>query len=515
MPVTPEQLKRFSTLFTGYTKLYGTYDVRTTQDNGKRVGKALTIPGPISDAVWRDHLEGTGLGIGIIMLREDDTCRFGVIDVDDYHVDHGRLCKSIQRAELPLVVCRSKSGGAHLYVFTSEDVPAVTMRERLTEWTAVLGLSDKTEQFPKQVSRATGAEIGNWINIPYFDAERGVRFALKDGRSLMLYEFLEYAEASAVPLRYMTLPTNKTLGEGDLFFQAPPCLELIHIQGGFSEGSRNDGMLNIGIYLKKRYPDDWLKRMDEYNREMANLPAAEIVTVNKSLARKEYHYTCKRDPIKAVCQRRLCLSREYGVGQAGTASITVEILALTRYDYPAPDPPMWAFEINGKRVMVDNDTFYSKDLLNRAVMGQANCVPIHMAAPKWLEHLNTLIQGADIIPMPEDAGPSGQLWERIKIFLGQGVDAIAKEEVLTGKVYREDGITYFRSMDLFQYLEARRIRYGSEQRVWQLLREKGAKRVQWQWQKGSHQTANVWSLKFEKAQDTSEFNQLPETVEEF
>ena len=504
--VTDNQIARFANLYRGYAFAYGQYEVPKgpVQPGIKNKGKAWTVgdvsnPRPITNAVWRDHLDGTGPGLGIIMLCEDDTCWFAVIDVDDYTVDHVKLCGQIARLNLPLVACRTKSGGAHLYVFFSEAIPAVLVRDRLDEWRAALGLSPKTETFPKQIGRA-GDEVGNWINIPYQKAEQTMRYGFTpDGKSCELECFLDLAEKTRVAPEYMGKPYFNPMAEDDFFFEGPPCLQAIHSQGGFVEGTRNEGMFSVGVYLIKRYGDSWAARMDEYNQQMAKLPSVEIAGLIKNLEKKKekYFYACKRPPLNAVCQRRACLAREYGVGDSGTASAKVEILSVIRYDHPAPDPPLWSFEINGRRVMVDNDTFYSRDLLNKAIMAQAGCVPLHMPPARWLRQLNELVQGADITPMPEDASPTGQLWERVEMYLQQGVNAMSKEEVLTGKVYREDGQAYFRSVDLFSYLEARRVKFKSEQAVWQLLRKHGAEKTVWSFGKKPNVVGcNVWGMPY-------------------
>ncbi len=196
----------------------------------------------------------------------------------------------------------------------------------------------------------------------------------------------------------------------------------------------------------------------------------------------------------------------------------MEILGVIRYDHPAPDPPVWSFEINTRRVKVDNDTFYSRDALNRACMAQAGCVPLHMAPSKWLKQLNELVQSAEVVPMPEDASPTGQLWERIEMFLQQGVNALSREEVLTGKVYREDGKAFFRGVDLFTYLEARRVKYQSEQMVWQLLHARGASKTVWSFGKKPNVTAaNVWSMPYTAVIETNDDGASPSftRMEEF
>ena len=46
----------------------------------------------------------------------------------------------------------------------------------------------------------------------------------------------------------------------------PPCLVTL-LSEGVGEGIRNETMYNLGVYLKKRYPegDLWKKKMNHYN----------------------------------------------------------------------------------------------------------------------------------------------------------------------------------------------------------------------------------------------------------
>jgi hypothetical protein len=54
-------------------------------------------------------------------------------------LDHAGLVKKIKSLELPLVVCRSKSGGAHVFLFTKEPIAAARMQEYLKASAALLG----------------------------------------------------------------------------------------------------------------------------------------------------------------------------------------------------------------------------------------------------------------------------------------------------------------------------------------------------------------------------------------
>jgi hypothetical protein len=487
MPTTKDTLERFAALFDGYTKAHGEYGTQYKVDpeTGKHKSWAKTTYEPLERKQWSEHLQGDGPGLGIIMLRDDDTCLFGAIDYDVRTVDHVKLEKQIEALKLPLVVCRSKSGGAHLYIFIETPVVAEILRQRLEEWKAALGIATyvdekglvrETETFPKQSTRAGDADPGNWINIPYQNARASVRFAIRNGIRLSLEEFLDYAESRQVSAEYLDSPYfSPIVKDDDLFYEGPPCLITIQQQGGFANGTKSDGLMAVGVYLKKRFPEEWQSKFDDYAGSMCqeHVPQEDLNALKHSIASKNYSYRCKLSPINSHCQKRLCLQRHYGVGDSTTTNGN-QFLGVTCYEYKAPDPPMWAFEISGKRVMVDNDTFYNRDALNRAIMAHKLSPPLMMPQGRWLKMLGELVKGADSILMPDDAGPSGQIWERICTFLEHGVNAMAKEEVLTGKILKINGFAYFRSADLFDYFKQHGTRFKSEQVIWQMLREHGA-----------------------------------------
>jgi hypothetical protein len=489
MAVSRTDAERFASLFAGYNLAYGTYAIRGSSQDGKAIGKAQTLRGEPTIEIYQQHLDGRGAGLGVIMLREDNTVFFGAIDYDNKTMDHAKAEARIRELDLPLVLCRSKSGGGHFYCFTSEPVPAYTMRDRLGEWASVLGMAVTTEQFPKQTSRYSEADIGNWINLPYFDAENTNRYAFALGSKLPLQGFLDLAESKRQTLEQMQ---TATVGETALFDEGPPCLQTIESQGGFVEGTKKDGMFNVGVYLKKAHSDDWAVRLDAYNTVMANLKSDEIQGLVRQLSKKEYSFKCKSPPINACCNRRVCRTRLHGVGQTDSEeSRGYSIGALTRYESPNGDEPLFAMEVNGKRVLITTAQLYSRDEFNRACISQANVIPVHMTPARWLRTLNDLLPTADLVPLPEDASPLGQLWEYIEMFLTQQVMAVEKEKVILGQPFRDGDRTYFRSIDLFKYLDGRRIQYKSPQMVYDFLKRKGGEKTFWN---VGGKGINVWYL---------------------
>src|SRR5665213_2054700 len=162
-----ELAARFHATFAGMSQAYGTYDMSSPtirEQDGKREGRALTKRAPVTVDLWQRHLSGE-MGLGIVPIRDDSTCLFGAIDVDVYDgVDHQGVAVKLARMGIPLVVCRSKSGGIHLFAFAAEPIPALSMQKKLRDVAAVLGYGT-SEIFPKQSKiLVEQGDCGQWIN---------------------------------------------------------------------------------------------------------------------------------------------------------------------------------------------------------------------------------------------------------------------------------------------------------------------------------------------------------------
>jgi hypothetical protein len=467
--------QRFMALFEGYEKAHGRFEIQYREENGKVKGKANTVH---SAATLHDvelHLEGK-VGLGTIALKDNNTLLFAVIDVDVYNIDHTELEKKIAR--LPLVICRSKSGGAHLCVFFSEPVAAGVAIEKLSEWAAYLGYGG-VELFPKQTTRVEDGkrkDTGNWINLPYFESESTQRYAIKDGKRLSLIEFLDYAESKRVSLK--DLASINLVEETDerLFINGPPCLRYLASFGGFPEGTRNDGMYNAAVYLKKRHPDNWEDKLQEYNVKLCDPPLTlkEINELSRSVSRKDYNYKCKQAPIAPHCVRRKCVTQEFGIANGVTdSSESVDIVSITKYE---GEPVLWVLEIDGVRIQMDTETLLSQTAFNRRCADKINRIPGSMPKMKWEKYLDEKIRHADVVPVPEDAGHTGQFLGLLEQFCNSSVQARAKDELLLNKPWRDGGKVYFKSRGLIEYLDNHRFRYESEHHLWQMLREKGAEK---------------------------------------
>ena len=184
-------MEKFKSIFKGLTIAYGQYQKGDRATNGnKQGGKAFIVRKNVSDDLWEKHLQGEGPALGIIPITEDNTCRWGCIDIDEYNFDHGKLVQSIRNLNLPLIVCRSKSGGAHVFLFTTEFISASLMQSTLKKMSIGLGY-EGSEIFPKQTEiLVERGDTGNFLNLPYHNEMKGLRYAINDnGSGCTLEEF--------------------------------------------------------------------------------------------------------------------------------------------------------------------------------------------------------------------------------------------------------------------------------------------------------------------------------------
>ena len=173
-------IDRFAKVFRGLDRAYGAVDLTKKDASGKQQGIYKIVREPRTRAVFESHLKGD-VSIGVVPINEENTCLWGAIDVDMYPLDHQEIVQRVRKLQFPLVVCRSKSGGGHLFLFLTEAVDAEKLQHKLKELASELGYAASTEIFPKQIKLLVErGDTGNFLNLPYFDSEGGLRYAVKE-----------------------------------------------------------------------------------------------------------------------------------------------------------------------------------------------------------------------------------------------------------------------------------------------------------------------------------------------
>jgi hypothetical protein len=444
---TPSEAERFFQLLRGDGTSHGTYSVAEERSDSLKLeikATARTVREPPTVALWEKHLAGER-SLGIVPIREDDTCVWGAVDVDVYTVDHAAIQKQLDSVQVPGIVCRTKSGGAHVYMFFSEAIPAKTLMMRLRELASLLGYGD-SEVFPKQttIMRDKG-DLGSWLNMPYFG---GDRYAVRaDGRGLSAGGFLTRAEASRITLeQLMLLPLRQTVAE---FSDGPPCLEAL-AGIGFTQGMQNNGMFALGTLAKKMRPDDWEPLLEQWNRDYMRppIPQTNFAQVVKSVKRKDYNYRCNDQPIVSFCNVSLCRTRKFGVGMQGGAP------SLSAISYMKTDPPVFFVSLkSGGTVECGPEALMESRKFQLAVFSQIQeTMPLY-ETDVWLRMLSKLMEGAVVIEAPREVSVGGHFEELLEQFCTDRHAADVREDVLLGKPWTDpSGKTWFRIRDLEAHL---------------------------------------------------------------
>ena len=471
---------KFASIFNGLQLAYGTFKIDKKQLNGKSTGRAAIVREPRTKELWEGHLSGKGRAVGIIPINEDNRCVWGCIDVDQYPLDHKALIDKIRKLKLPLVICRSKSGGAHCFLFTTEWIDAKDMQFTLQQISAALGYGG-SEIFPKQIKlHLDRDDVGNFLNLPYYNSEDGLRYAIKDdGTSATLDEFIElYEQYKQTPEQVTKLQIGGEAEQHQLT-DGPPCLQIL-AKNKISEGGRNNGLFNLGVYLRKAYPDSWESEILKYNMEYLDppLPLNEVNIVAKQLEKKDYVYKCSDAPINAHCNKTLCLTRKHGVGAAVQGAV---IANLRKYN---STPPVWFVDVNGEPLEMDTDALLNQATFQRSCMEQLNFMPRSVSKIIWENRIGGLMQEmkdneSAIIEVAQDASITGQFYDHLEEFCRHMQQAQDKEEILLKRPWtdEEEQKTYFRLKDFDAFLKRNKFFEYKSHKIAQRLRDMGGESV--------------------------------------
>ena len=442
---------KFKSIFEGLTIAYGQYQKGDRDENGKQKGKAFIVRKNVSDDLWQNHLQGEGPALGIIPINENNLCKWGCIDIDEYDFDHASFIQNVRSANFPLVVCRSKSGGAHVFLFTKDFIPASVMQATLKKMAATLGY-EGCEIFPKQTEILVDrGDTGNFLNLPYHNEMKGLRYAIKDdGNAATLEEFFElYDKYVQEELKEIKAEKIKVV---EAFKDGPPCLNKL-AKDGFGEGARNNALFNIAVYFKQAAPDSWEDELVKANQKYMVPPLSngEVQMLIKSVNRKGYDkYRCKDAPINSVCQSGLCRMKRFGVG-FGEEDIP-QLGNLTKY---ASKPPQWFLNVGDSRIELKTEQLYSPALFAIACLDQANLI-VPIVKPKdWKQYyLKPLIDnGLQEVEPLESLDPVNQITSLLQDWTTNRQSARTMEDIFNKLPYtdKDSGFTYFRMEDFYTF----------------------------------------------------------------
>lgn len=466
--------REFYNLFHGLDRAHGVW---------YKSGKMETLREEPTYEKFESHLDGK-IGLGIIPVTDKSKSFFGVIDVDAHgegeKIDFAELESKVDKMNLPLVLCRSKSGSAHLYVFFKEAVSTKKVRNILARWATALGYKG-IEVFPKQTKLGKD-QLGNWINLPYFEAKKTVRFGIKNGNKLNLEQFITEA-TDRQQTEAAFIEADKHLMASTELEGAPPCLIYMYLDG-VPEGSRNDALFSYGVYFRKS-TDNWEDSLNTLNYSPAMikpLPKREIDVITGSVGKSnDYKYKCGSPPISNYCDKDLCRLAKYGVHALGGEYDDLIIGSITKV---LSDPPRWIMELNSKPLELSTEELMSYRLLRKVVVERLSLIVAPSKEENYLLSLRPKLEEKNEIEAPDDASVGGIIQSMLIEYVsyaGQAYqkngEAGKKEDILRGvpTVLKigDELIIHFRGSDFIAFLKRKRAEEKKGANLWSILRTFG------------------------------------------
>jgi hypothetical protein len=452
----------------------------------------ITVEKTSTLANFEKHMSGD-IGMGVVPVTDEGTCYFAAIDIDNHSgevINHKEIHDKIVALKIPLVLCKSKSGGAHLYLFGTEPMKTGTVRSLMIKWAADLGYSGE-EVFPKQeylrLNHDGSRAFGNWINLPYFgdSTPKGTeRYAINSDGKLNMELFLSHAESFNVTQESLEKLYYK--GHPD----APPCIQKI-LASSVSGGFRNEALYNCVVYLKKAFPDSYRNKAFDLNTTIFDkaLVHQEASKTISSAARRSYKYKCGEEPLKSNCNRKVCLGRKFGISEADADHLDdiagmPKFTELKKFD---TDPVEWELTIDGKSMVVPTMVLMDYRLIRRTMTEVLLMVPPILNAAEWERQLKALMDSVVTIATPDDASTPGMIRARLQEFIERAdltvsvdnINITDREALLRGQpvvqVLEDKKCAAFRGPDFVAYLKYTKSEELRGTALWLALRKAGVK----------------------------------------
>lgn len=460
----PTEAERIMALFTGHGGAHGTHGEPTQVPGALKwqiKSTAKTVRDPVTLSLWEQHLRGER-PLGVIPIDESGHCRWGSIDYDVYDGDILAIVERVERAKLPLVPCRSKSGGIHLWLFLRFPTPAAALIIALRDMAAHLGLaSEKTDIFPAQQHILTErGDVGNWILMPYagvlgapgaggYGGKLREQYGLKKtGAEMTLGEFIRRGEEAMLDALPPPRATPKQprgmnghnhgpapVGEApsvDDFSDGPPCLQHMIAHGILDDG-RKRALFHMAVYYK-RAAQNWEVEIEQANHKWMSppLPAEEVLGVIRSHKKKDYNYTCKQEPMQGHCDSSICRFRRFGVGDPGDVP---HISGLSVLD---TEPPIWFVDVGDRRLEIATDDLIQYQRFHKICMDSLFICFTPVKQNEWVMAVRTAMESVIKVAAPPEISDRGKFLEWLSDFCTDRGGGNRREDVLRGIAWHDE-----------------------------------------------------------------------------
>ena len=484
-------IDRFIKIFEGLDRAYGQFKKNDSRVSVKVEGKPWVEHKPLQKQLWENHLMGIGVSLGVFPLTDEGTCKWGAIDIDVDGLDYEELLKKIREFKLPLIMFRSKSGRAHVYLFMKNFTSAEEVRLVMKKFASKLGLADKLDRIYPMQTELGEKDTGSWLNLPYFNHEEGSRYAYKDDfDAASIEEFFEmhkkYAQESLDEYLVEEIKTTKKVKNTTLESLLLPCHKnclKLNDNKVPSDIGRNDFLLHSLVWAKRA--EKHTKKIEEYkhldskgllkhfNKKYFKEPLPEDEmekTIFKS-EDKEYKYLCKRPKIKKYCDPSACVRHVCGITQDQALELVEAKEALGQITQYCSDPPIFYESVDVKtddkgghkriRIEMDGSFFLYKDkyltqLANAGHFPHDSILDMKSVEFRKMNLARLAIRNYE--KAEEEATPEYEFKTLIRDFLNRCTVSVVKSHLLDGACYynQKTKEMEIRIHKLMEYLKADR-----------------------------------------------------------
>lgn len=462
----PSLAEKFFDIFSFNPTGHGTTKIIPNQftPKGKQKSNSWWVHQATDKALWERHLNGE-YSIGQVPINYEGMVQWAAFDVDIYknQLDTAEILSIIETMDWPFILIRSKSGGAHAYVFFSRPTPAAQVIDKMMDFTAFFGFAD-VEVFPKQGFIGTGnssVDFGNWLNMPY-DGEMSARYALKkENEAYTASEFCDLVEARRIDpdeFHALTLP----VAENEPFPDGPPCLNRIFTENLDGEGHRDTSLFNLAVYFAKKDKEN-MKPVEDWNAKFAQpLDARAVSTKIKSATKKDYRYQCGNMCLSRFCKASVCKTRTFGIDNEDMDPTNQSLIQLRT------EPELWYLTHQGVQVCVQRAELWNFDLLRQAFMAAGRIMMPTMKQEDWLLLLRKYLSTCTVVDVPPEATSRGQLIEYIQEWMKTAIED--PENICNNKpAFNKNRDLLFRMSDLKELLRLKQFRALPDNKIVEVI----------------------------------------------
>ena len=506
-------IDKFINIFEGLSSAYGQFRKDNNRLAVKVEGKSFIEKKPVTKELWQNHLNGTGPNLGVFPLTREGTCKWGAIDIDVNNFDYEDLLNRIRKQKLPLIMFRSKSGRAHVYMFMKDFTPAQEVQTVMKKFAGKLGLADKLDRvYPMQTSLSKN-DFGSWLNMPYYNQEETSTCAYKDNfDGATIEEFFEmYDKYVQTDLsqhlveevkQNIKKPKEKTL-EDFLLPCTKNCLKLNNNK--IPDENRNDYLFHMYTW-SMRAVEKGVKKIPEYskmdaetllkyfNQEYMARPVEEKEIQNTIFKSKdkEYKYLCKKPTITKYCDSSACTRHLCGITPLDAEKLVKATQALGKITRYLSEPPIFFESVDVKnengsgykriRIEMQGEDIINKQKWLNKLANQGYFPHISLHEQKSSDFLvmqyerleNCLNDAAD-----EEASEDFEFKSIIYSFVNKMTVSYNKEDLLKNACYvnKDTHELDFKLPSLMEYLKSNHIKIPANQLTLKLKKIMGAKKI--------------------------------------